>query len=42
MIERAKKTSAMTASTTVINAINQFETDYDRLPQPISATKGTD
>ena len=42
MIERGKKTGASAAITTVLNAISQFETDYDRFPQPTSATKGTD
>lgn len=42
MIERGKKTGAMAAITAVLNGISQFETDYDRFPQPTSATKGTD
>src|SRR5262245_11081756 len=42
MIEKGKKTEATACCTAVINAINQFEMDYDRYPAPVSATKGTD
>lgn len=42
MIERGKKAGASAACVAFINAISQFETDYDRFPLPISATKGTD
>src|SRR6187549_502586 len=42
MIERGKKAGASAACVSVINAISQFETDYDRFPLPVSATKGTD
>jgi prepilin-type N-terminal cleavage/methylation domain-containing protein len=42
MIEKGKQTGAKTAIQTVINAVSQFEMDYDRKPLPTSATKGTD
>lgn len=42
MIERGKKAAASSACVAVINAISNFETDYDRLPLPTSAQKGTD
>jgi len=42
VMERAKKADAQTACVTVINAIDQYHTDYDYLPRPTSATTGTD
>jgi len=42
MIERGKKTDAHSTSLAVLNAIEQYQMDYDYLPQPTSATKGTD
>src|SRR5690349_13456658 len=42
IIEKAKKTAAQTACMTVYNAIDQYHTEYDYLPTPTSATKGTD
>lgn len=42
MLEKGKKTDAQTTSKAVVNAIEQYEMDYDYLPMPTSATKGTD
>src|SRR5688572_4465538 len=39
---RAKKASAQSAAVIIINAIDQFHTDYDFLPAPTSAVKGHD
>lgn len=42
VMEKAKRADAQAACMTLLNAIDQYHTDYDLLPQPISATKGTD
>jgi prepilin-type N-terminal cleavage/methylation domain-containing protein len=42
MIEKAKVTDARSTGLAVTNAIEQYQMDYDYLPQPISATAGTD
>lgn len=42
MLEKGKAVDARGAMTTVQNGITSFERDYDRLPNPTSATKGTD
>jgi len=42
VMERAKKAAAQATCVTLINAIDQYHTDYDFLPSPTSATKGTD
>ena len=42
VIERAKKADAQATCMAVYNAIEQYNSEYDYLPQPTSATKGTD
>ena len=42
VIEKAKKADAQSTCMAVYNAIDQYHTEYDYLPQPTSATKGTD
>lgn len=42
VMERAKKAAAQATAMTIINAIDQYQSEYDILPQPASATKGTD
>ncbi|HEX2749124.1 MAG TPA: prepilin-type N-terminal cleavage/methylation domain-containing protein [Verrucomicrobiales bacterium] len=42
VMERAKKSEAQGACMTVFNAIDQYNNQYDYLPQPMSATKNTD
>ena len=42
VIERAKRADAQATCMAVYNAIDQYHTEYDYLPQPTSATKGTD
>ena len=42
VIERAKKADAQATCMAVYNAIDQYNSEYDYLPQPTSATKGTD
>ena len=42
VIEKAKRSDAQAACMAVYNAIDQYHTEYDYLPEPTSATKGTD
>ncbi len=42
MIEKGKVTDARSTGLAVTNGIEQYQMDYDYLPQPMSATKGTD
>ena len=42
VIEKAKKADAQSTCMAVYNAIDQYHTEYDYLPTPTSATKGTD
>lgn len=42
VIERAKRADAQASCMAVYNAIDQYHTEYDYLPQPTSATRGTD
>lgn len=42
VMERAKKADAQAAAMAVYNGVDQYHTQYDYLPQPSSATKGTD
>jgi prepilin-type N-terminal cleavage/methylation domain-containing protein len=42
VMEKAKKADAQAACMAVSNGIDQYHTEYDYLPQPTSATKGTD
>ena len=42
VMEKAKKADAQAAAMAVYNAVDQYHTEYDYLPQPSSATKGTD
>src|SRR5882757_7522435 len=42
VMDRAKRAEAQAMCMTVYTAIDQYEKDYDRLPEPMSATKDTD
>lgn len=42
VMEKAKKAEAQSTAMTVYTAVDQYHREYDYLPQPSSATKGTD
>lgn len=42
VMDRAKKADAQAACMTIYNAIEQYNNQYDYLPEPMSATKSTD
>jgi prepilin-type N-terminal cleavage/methylation domain-containing protein len=42
VMDRAKRADAQGACMTVYNAIDQYHSQYDYLPEPMSATKATD
>jgi prepilin-type N-terminal cleavage/methylation domain-containing protein len=42
MLDKAKETETRSMARAIVTAVEQFESDYDRLPEPSSATKNTD
>jgi prepilin-type N-terminal cleavage/methylation domain-containing protein len=42
VMEKARKTDARNACMTIINGIEQFQNEYQRLPEPTSYNKGQD
>ncbi len=42
VMEKAKQTDTRLMARAITGAVEQFENDYDRLPEPSSATKNTD
>lgn len=42
VMERARKTDARNTCHTIANAVDQFQSEYQRLPEPTSFNKGSD
>lgn len=41
-IEKARMTDAQSTARTLVNAVEEFQKEYDRMPTPVSATEGRD